>query len=89
MADFYLRNLKPDTLEGLRVVSSDFGWPDLYFYAQPEQIAWLSFKLKAVEDRAEYFPHGKWATIQRLQTLLDEAQDVAFELAESKRESNQ
>lgn len=38
-----------------------------------EVSAWLYFLLREAEDREEWFPLGKWATIQRLEGLLTEA----------------
>jgi len=38
-----------------------------------EVSAWLFFRLREAEDRAEWFPSGKWATLQRLEQLLSEA----------------
>lgn len=37
---------------------------------EPQWVAWLIEILKQSEDIPELFPHGKWATIQRLQNLL-------------------
>lgn len=34
--------------------------------------AWLIELMKKTDDNAEWFPRGKWATIQRLETLLAE-----------------
>jgi hypothetical protein len=38
-----------------------------------EVSAWLFFLLREAKDREEWFPLGKWATIQRLEKLLSEA----------------
>jgi hypothetical protein len=40
----------------------------------PAEWAWVVFQLKVAEDRPEWFPKGKSATIQRIeQALLDVA----------------
>jgi len=40
----------------------------------PEEWAWICFQLRAAVDKPEWFPKGKWATIQVIeQFLLDEA----------------
>ena len=33
--------------------------------------AWLCYLLKAAPDTAEWFPKGKWATIQEIERQLD------------------
>lgn len=38
--------------------------------------AWLYFLLRATPDTAEWFPRGKWATLQRLEPILDSAAQV-------------
>ena len=38
-----------------------------------ETAAWLWFKLRQEPDSEELFPHGKWATLQRFEELLDNA----------------
>lgn len=44
----------------------------------PEQWAWIWFQLREAEDRLEWFPKGKWATIQVIEeTLRKEAQEMA------------
>jgi len=37
----------------------------------PQNCAWLYFILRAAEDYSDYFPRGKWATLQRLEQVLD------------------
>jgi hypothetical protein len=36
----------------------------------PEHWAWICFQLQASDDRPEWFPKGKWATIQFIQHKL-------------------
>jgi hypothetical protein len=38
-----------------------------------ETWAYLFFKLRKADDRVEWFPNGKWATIQRIEQLLEES----------------
>lgn len=46
---------------------------DVYGVETPERMAWLVLLLKKCEDRPEWFPHGKWATIQNIEKQLDSA----------------
>lgn len=39
----------------------------------PKNCAWLLFLLRAAPDHTEWFPHGKWATLQRLEQIIDSA----------------
>ena len=39
----------------------------------PEFWAWMYFELRESEDRPEWFPRGKWATLQFLEAKLSEA----------------
>ena len=68
----YMKSLSPETYYALEKLRSEFGWVDIYEYMEPELIAYLACRLKFVPDNADYFPKGKWATIQRLQDLVDE-----------------
>lgn len=38
-----------------------------------KEAAWLVYLLRQEADTMELFPHGKWATIQAIQNLLDAA----------------
>ncbi len=43
----------------------------------PEQWAWLWFQLREAEDKLDWFPKGKYATLQYIEShLIDEATDV-------------
>lgn len=37
----------------------------------PEQWAWIVFQLRIAPDRPEWFPKGKWATIQVIEEDLN------------------
>lgn len=67
-----LRQLSPDTYAALEYLSAEYEWQDIHGYAEPEAVAWLTFRLEFVPDNANNFPRGKWATIQRLQELVRE-----------------
>lgn len=60
------------TFTALQRISKEHSWPDFYEWAEPETLAWFSFRLQHVADKEENFPLGKWATIQRLQAVLSE-----------------
>lgn len=47
--------------------------PWLHKFIEPQWFAWLIALLKAEPDNEEFFPKGKWATIQRLEQLLENA----------------
>lgn len=68
----HLKSLTPETYTALERVCGNYEWPDLHPWEQPELVAWLSFKLKFIADSDDAFPRGKWATIQRLQAMLEE-----------------
>ena len=73
MSDINLRTgLKPSTFHALETLCADRDWPDFHNYMPEEQLALLCFRLKYVEDTDEHFPCGKWATIQRLQQLVED-----------------
>ena len=68
----HMRILSPDAYRALEGLISDRQWSDLYDWMEPEIVAWLVWRLKFVEDSEVYFPRGKWATIQRIEQLLDD-----------------
>jgi len=35
---------------------------------------------KLAEDKPDWFPHGKWATIQNIQSLIDEQLNQLFQV---------
>lgn len=39
----------------------------------PDRMAWIVLLLRKIEDKDEYFPMGKWATIQSIEGQLDAA----------------
>ena len=36
----------------------------------PERMAWIVWLLRRLEDRPEWFPRGKWATVQEIERQL-------------------
>ena len=45
-------------------------WGDLYGWITAEDAAMLFLRLREVEDRPEWFPKGKSATVQRIEQML-------------------
>ena len=72
-----LEVLSQETQTGLRLWAKAVHDDELLFDAiasVPEQWAWVFLQLRESEDRPEWFPKGKWATIQVIeQQLADEA----------------
>lgn len=46
---------------------------DVHGVETAERMAWLVLLLKSREDLPEWFPRGKWATIQHIEKQLDDA----------------
>ena len=46
--------------------------------AEPREWAWIYFQLEIAEDRAEWFPKGKWATLQVFHEHLTELARLEF-----------
>jgi len=38
----------------------------------PARMAWIVLQLRKVKDHEEWFPRGKWATIQAIEQQLDD-----------------
>jgi len=55
---------------------------DVYGVENAERMAWLVLLLKKCEDRAEWFPKGKWATIQHIESQVDAAVDNWYTLGD-------
>ena len=70
----YKSDLSPDAMHGIQAFLNhvDGGVSERVNACLPEQWAWIYFQLRGAEDRTEWFPKGKWATIQRIGQLLDE-----------------
>lgn len=63
----------PLTIQGLRRFLEDHDGDDGRLNAPIESWAFLFFILREAQDKPEWFPSGKWVTIQRLESLLVEA----------------
>lgn len=50
---------------------SRIGLGDFNRVELPERMAWVALVLKKQEDKPEWFPRGKWATIQEIERQLD------------------
>lgn len=73
-----LSDLKPETFDGLALLwkhEKDLTLEGCELYGTVEYC--LIPALKEAEDSPDYFPHGKWATIQRLRGMLKEAKEEA------------
>lgn len=44
-------------------------------YVEPSDALFIIEMAKRAEDREDYFPHGKWATIQAIQERVDKELD--------------
>ena len=62
-------NLTSKAIEGMeRALDQDF-----YRVELPERMAWIVLQLRHIEDTEEFFPMGKWATIQSIESQLEKA----------------
>ena len=68
-----LRDFLPLTQQGLEAFCDANDCIGLIESSAPEHWALLYFKLRKAKDFAEWFPSGKWATLQRLERLIEEA----------------
>lgn len=72
-----LSQLSAEAADGLLKWAKHEHQDDLFFEgisSLPGEWAWVVFQLKVAEDRPEWFPKGRWATIQRIEAfLLEEA----------------
>lgn len=69
--DFIHLDVLPSTYRALEELASRQGWRDLSKYVEPGEMLLLIERLKKATDTEQIFPHGKWATIQRLQDLFN------------------
>lgn len=44
----------------------------LLYDQDAKEMAWLWFKLRVAEDKPEWFPSGKWATLQHMSDFLEQ-----------------
>lgn len=69
MSEEIEHTLKPKTIAGIDRFCLDNNCEDLVL--TPEGYAWLWFKMRVSEDKEEWFPGGKWATLQKMCDLLE------------------
>ncbi len=58
--------LSPEAMQGFSLALSI----EINEDTKIEQMAWAFFLLRTVPDKPEYFPKGKWASIQVLEEQL-------------------
>lgn len=77
-----LEYLSIEAQDGLRRLGKEWEQNELLFDGLPSgsaEWAWWWFRLREMEDRLEWFPKGKWATLQRIEQILaDEAKQFAI-----------
>ena len=62
-------NLTSRAVDGIeRALDQDFCRAE-----SPERMAWVALQLRYVEDTEDFFPMGKWATIQSIESQLEKA----------------
>jgi hypothetical protein len=71
--DCILRSdFNPLTRQGIVQFLEDHDGHDERMLGPVESWAFLWFQLRAAEDNPKWFPSGKWATLQHLESLLIE-----------------
>jgi hypothetical protein len=70
-----LTKLHRDTYNALTNWAEALGYGKWFHsrWIEPQWLAWLIALLGAEEDKPELFPHGKCATVQFLQDILEKA----------------
>jgi hypothetical protein len=66
------------TSQSTAAALSTIGIGDFTGKEEPERMAWVVLILRRLDDRPEWFPRGKWATIQ---SIDDQLQSAAIERA--------
>ncbi len=70
-----LSRLSADSQTGLRNWAEHQGAEDLLLSSLAQSWAWICWQLRVAEDRPEWFPRGKFATILVIEKwLYDEAE---------------
>ena len=67
----YLRDPSQESQWALRRLCESSNWPDYESLGSPETLAWVWFRLREMKDTEDLFPKGKWATLQRIQEILE------------------
>lgn len=70
-----LNILSPEAQRGIEKFCDERELGELFAGSKfdAERCSWLYFLLRAAADKPEWFPRGKWATLQRLEPILDSA----------------
>ena len=75
-------NLSGEAAEGIGLALDQ----DFQRAETPERMAWVVLLLKHVADEKDFFPKGKWATIQSIEAQLFKAAEYwRYSLKEVKR----
>lgn len=78
-----LSQFNPVTQQGLKNFCGYFhGHTAVLDSGTPESWAWLVCQLQQAADREDWFPSGKWATIQAIQDRLSMLAKASLELAD-------
>jgi hypothetical protein len=80
-----LDHFSPQAQEGLRRWAEDVLLDELALDGtSTEHWAWILLLLKESQDQPDWFPKGKWATLQHLEAkLIEEARDEVRSLKEA------
>ena len=74
-------NLSSQVADGIGLaLDQDFNRVEL-----PERMAWVVLLLQKIKDNKKYFPMGKWATIQLIESQLDVAANRLIQSMPEKR----
>jgi hypothetical protein len=83
-----MRNFSEEAQTGIRLFCLDVHGDELMaedWGAASEAWAWLAVRLRVAQDRQQWFPKGKWATIQYIEELLlEEAKALIGQAAEAR-----
>ena len=60
------------------------GAGDVFVWELPERMSWIVLLARAAEDDQKIFPQGKWATIQSIESQLDECVKATLALKEQR-----
>lgn len=74
----------PKTRAGFMKITERFDLMDMSDTGIPELWAGWSLLLKSIPDDEELFPSGKWATIQRIDQMLNEWVETRLKALEEK-----
>jgi len=69
----HLSDFLEKTQRGFQIFCADNDCLALLDSGLPENWALLYFKLRKAKDEPQWFPSGKWATLQRLEQLIEDA----------------